>query len=447
VAKKKAYSRIKRQRLLCKCCYKLLWNCYGGILNKDYLKAESIPVFSRRSLTISRIGIIGNGVAATTAVREIRNRDKEVEIDVFTDERHPYYPRPNLIDLVANRKTIKETIRYDVDWYEKNDVDLMLSTPVFQIDTKTKTIISTSKDYGRYDSLLIAVGCRPFVPPFEGLHKNNVHVIRTLDDALDIREAVKGAGREIVVGGGILGIELAAAMKEVGGDPIVVSNEKRLLPMQLDDQGSAVLTKQIEDKGISVLFGFECRSISGGTDAEGIVSAQNDTIGGDLVVIATGVRSNTIIAKNSGIKYNKSIVADDQMQTSAKGIFTAGDCMEWNHQWHGIIPWATATARVAAQNMLDFGSAKFEGITPSNQLQVVGIDLTSIGIIHPDSPDYETLVSVDMENGKYFKAVLKDDVLVGGIALGSRKIALKLRSLIVKGENIGDIKQSLFDDE
>ncbi|MHA1971323.1 MAG: NAD(P)/FAD-dependent oxidoreductase [Candidatus Thorarchaeota archaeon] len=390
---------------------------------------------------------MGNGVAATTAIREIRSKDSKVKIDVFTDERHPYYPRPSLIDLVANRRTIKETIRYDLDWYEKNNVNLRLSTPVFQIDTETMTVISTSKDYTGYDSLLLAVGCRPFVPPFKGLHKNNVHVIRTLDDALDIRDAVKGAGREIVVGGGILGIELAAAMKEVGGDPIVVSNDNRLLPMQLDDQGSTVLTKHLEKKGISVLFGFECRSISGDIDAEGIVSAQNDSISGDLVVIATGVRSNTIIAKNSGIKFNKAINVDAHMQTSAKGIFAAGDCMEYNGQWHGIIPWATATARVAAQNMLDFGSSKFEGITPSNQLQVAGIDLTSIGLIHPDSPEYETLVSVDFENGKYFKAVLKDNILVGGISLGSRKVALKLRSLIMKGEDITDVKQSLFDDQ
>jgi nitrite reductase (NADH) large subunit len=394
---------------------------------------------------MARVGIIGNGVAATTAVREIRSKDETVEIDVFTDERHPYYPRPNLIDLVANRRTVKETIRHDLDWYEKNDVNLYLSTPVFQIDTEKKRVISTSEDYGDYDSLLIAVGCRPFIPPFEGLHKNNVHVIRTLDDALDIREAVKGAGREIVIGGGILGIELAAAMKEIGGDPIVVDYDKRLLPIQLDDFGSSVLSKQIEEKGIQVLFGYDCKAITGEEDATGIISRQGDEIKGDLVVIATGVRSNTIIAKNSGIDFHHGITVDDYMQTSAKGVFAAGDCMQWNNEWYGIIPWATATSRVAAQNMVELGSAKFEGITPSNQLQVVGIDLTSIGVVHPDSPEYETHVSVDMENGKYFKAVLKDSVLVGGIALGSRKVALKLRSLIMKGEKIED-HESIFED-
>jgi nitrite reductase (NADH) large subunit len=394
---------------------------------------------------MTRIGIIGNGVAATTAVREIRSRDQSVEIDIFTDERHPYYPRPNLIDLIANRRTVKETIRHDLDWYEKTDVDLFLSTPVFQIDTERKRIISSSEDYGDYDSLLIAIGCRPFIPPFEGLYKNNVHVIRTLDDALDIREAVKGAGREIVIGGGILGIELAAAMKEVGGDPIVVDFEKRLLPIQLDDQGSKVLTKQIEQKGIQVLFGFECKGITGDDNATGIVSKQGDEIKGDLVVIATGVRSNTIIAKNSGIDFHHGITVDDYMQTSAKGVYAAGDCAEWNNEWYGIIPWATATSRIAAQNMLEFGSAKFEGITPSNQLQVAGIDLTSIGLVHPESPEYETVVSVNIEEGKYFKAVLKDHIPVGGIALGSRKVAMALRSAIMKGEPVLDIEETLFE--
>ena len=394
---------------------------------------------------MTRIGIIGNGVAATTAIREIRGKNQTIEIDVFTDERHPYYPRPNLIDLIANRRTVKETIRHDLDWYLKNDVDLFLSTPVFQIDTEKKRVISTSEDYGDYDSLLIAVGSRPFIPPFEGIHKNNVHVIRTLDDALDIREAVKGAGREIVVGGGILGIELAAAIKEVGGDPIVVDYDNRLLPIQLDDLGSSVLAKQLEKMGIQVLFGFECREITGEEDATGIVSAQGDEIKGDLVIIATGVRSNTIIAKNSGIDVHHGITVDEYMQTSAKGVFAAGDCMEHKGLWYGIIPWATATSRIAAQNMIDFGSAKFDGITPSNQLQVAGIDLTSIGLVHPESPDFETVVSVDMEEGKYFKAVLKDHVPVGGIALGSRKVAMHLRSLIMKGERVSAINKNIFE--
>ncbi len=398
-------------------------------------------------ITLERIGIIGNGVAATTALREIRNKDSDVEIDVFTDERHPYYPRPNLIDLVAGKRTIKETIRYDLDWYEAQSANLYRSKSVIQIDKDTKTVITTSSTHSDYNSLLIAVGSIPFVPPFEGLEKRSVHVIRTLDDALDIKEAVKGAGREIIIGGGILGIELAAAIKNIGGHPIVVTNINTLLPIQLDEAGSDVLLHHLKRLGIDVLRNFSCVKISGKLAADGIVSDKGDRIDGDLVVIATGVRSNIQIAKNSGISVKRGIVADDHMQTSAHGIFAAGDCMEWRDQWYGIIPWATATSRVAAANMLDFGSAIFDGITSSNTLQVAGIDLSSIGIIQPKSLDYESVVAIDMDKGTYYKAVLKDNIIVGAICLGDRKIALKLRGLVNKKTDVSEMKQSLFDSD
>ena len=121
--------------------------------------------------------------------------------------------------------------------------------------------------------------------------------------------------------------------------------------------------------------------------------------------------------------------------------------MEWRDQWFGIIPWATATSRVAAANMLDFGSAKFNGITSSNTLQVAGIDLSSIGVIHPKSADYESIVHKDAEKGTYFKAVIKDNIIVGAICLGDRKIALKLRGLVNKNTDVSGMKQTLFDND
>jgi nitrite reductase (NADH) large subunit len=396
---------------------------------------------------MARIGIIGNGVAATAAIRDIRSKDYEVEIDVFTDERYPYYPKPNLIDFVAGRRTLKETIRYDTDWYEEQSANLHMSKPVVRIETQSKKVITDSSTHPNYDSLLIAVGCVPFIPPFKGLEKKNVHVIRTLDDAQEIKEAVTGTRREIIVGGGILGIELAAAIKKIGGDPIIVTNINTLLPLQLDVAGSHILLQHLEKLGLQVLLGFSCTTISGNEAADGIISDKGDKIEGDLVVIATGVRSNTQLAKESGIAVNRGIVADDHMQTSAAGIFAAGDCMEWKNQWYGIIPWATATARVAAQNMLDFGSMAFEGIVSSNTLQVAGIDLSSMGEINPESSEYETLVSADEEHGTYYKAVIKDNIIVGAISLGSRKIAMKLRGLVTRKEDVSDIKRSIFESE
>ena len=391
------------------------------------------------------MAIVGNGVAATTAIRGIREGDDSASIDVFTDERHPYYPRPNLIDLVAGKRTIQETIRFDYDWYEKQGSNLFTSKPVIEIDTASKCIHSTSTSHSDYDSILIGVGCIPFVPPFRGLWKKNVHVLRTLDDALDIKEAVAGAGREIIIGGGILGIELAAAIKDIGGDPIVVSNEDILLPLQLDAGGSSVLTRLLEKKGLTVLRGFTCVRIDGDQSVTGIISNTGDKIEGDLVAIATGVRSNVQLARNSGIAVKRGIMVNDFMETSAKGIFAAGDCAEWNNLWYGIIPWATATARIAAKNMLQPNSVRFEGITPSNTLQVAGIDLTSIGVIHPPSAEFESIEKSDAEEGTYFKAVIKDNCVVGGIALGDRKVAMRLRTLIMKGTDISKERSSIFE--
>jgi nitrite reductase (NADH) large subunit len=397
------------------------------------------------SQSMTKIGIIGNGVAATTALREMRKKDSSAEIHVFTDERHAYYPRPHLIDYVSGIRTEEEVIQYGLDWYEKMDAALHLSSPVTKIITDSQTVIADSKKVSNFDSLLIATGCKPFIPPFEGLEKKNVHVIRTLDDAIDIKESVKGAGREIIVGGGILGIELAAAIKKIGGAPIIVTNIDVLLPVQLDGGASEILHRRLDELGISVLLGFTCRKFDGNDAVTGVFSSAGDKISGDLAVIATGVRSNVQLANDSGIETVRGITVDEYMQTSAENIYAAGDCAEWNGQWYGIIPWALATAKVAAANMLEPGSERFKGIIPSNTLQVAGIDLTSVGFIHPETPEYESIISVDRKNGTYYKAVLKDNKLVGGIALGNRKVAMKLRRLISKGEDVSETKKTLFE--
>ncbi|NHJ13835.1 MAG: NAD(P)/FAD-dependent oxidoreductase [Candidatus Thorarchaeota archaeon] len=382
------------------------------------LKVESV---------MKRLGIIGNGVAATTAIRELRSIDDGVKIEVFSDERHAYYPRPKLIDYIGGDISEEGVIRYNKDWYESQDIDLHLSTPVSHIDSGIRSLKTPEGPTSGFDSLLIATGCTPFVPPFSGVNKKNVHVLRTLDDAIEIKEAVRGASREIIVGGGILGIELAAAIKKSGGDPIVITNIDRLLPIQLDGGASEILIRRLDSLGIGTLLGFSCTGIVGEESAQGVVSGAGDSIEGDLIVIATGVRSNVEIARNS------------------PRIYAAGDVAEWNDMWYGIIPWALSTARIAARNMIEHGSAVFEGMTPASTLQVAGVDLTSIGTVHVESPDFEQVVSVNREAGTYFKAVIKDGIVIGGIAFGDRKVAMKLRSLISSKSNVSGMRETIFE--
>ncbi|UCE09546.1 MAG: NAD(P)/FAD-dependent oxidoreductase [Candidatus Thorarchaeota archaeon] len=396
---------------------------------------------------MTRVGIVGNGVAATTAIREIRKSDESFDIEIFTDERWGYYPRPNLIDYIAGRRTGEDVVQFGYDWYLKNDVKVNLASPITKIGTKDLSLETFGNSHGKFDRILVAVGSHPFVPPIQGAEKKGVHVLRTLDDAIDIREAVKGAGREIVVGGGILGVELAAAMKQVGGDPIIVTNVDTLLPLQLDAGASSVLLHRLEEMGITVLLNFTCNQVIGDVSVAGVVSSKGDTIEGDLIVVATGVRSNTYLARQSGLAVSKAIAVDNHMETSAKGIYAAGDCMECDGEWYGIIPWAVSTSRIAARNIVEPGSANFARVTPQNTLQVVGIDLTSIGIVRPETPEFESVVQIDREQGRYFKAVIKNDKLVGGIAMGDRKVSMKLRRLVTEEVDVSDQRQTLFEIE
>jgi nitrite reductase (NADH) large subunit len=396
---------------------------------------------------MTKVGIIGNGVAATSAIRELKRFDSEIEIDVFGDERHAYYPKPNLMEYVGGKRTQEEVIRYGPEWYENQGVNLHLATPVSHIDAGIRALTTPSKIFTGYDALLLAVGSYPFVPPFKGLEKKNVLVMRTFDDAIDIKEAVAGAGREIIVGGGILGIELAAGIKKIGGDPIVVTNVDRLLPIQLDGGASEILRKHLEDMGVTSLMGFTCTGIFGDDAAEGVISSAGDSIDGDLIVIATGVRSNVELARRSNLTIRRGIEVDRYMQTSAPRIYAAGDCAECEGEWYGIIPWALETSKIAARNMVDHGSARFEGITAANTLKVAGIDLTSIGKVHVETPEYEQIISIDRDKGTYYKAVIKDNIVVGGISLGNRQVAMRIRQLVTQAAEVTDIRTALFEPE
>ncbi|MGY5852821.1 MAG: FAD-dependent oxidoreductase [Candidatus Thorarchaeota archaeon] len=394
---------------------------------------------------MTRFGIIGNGVSAVTAVREIAKTDPSVEIDVFSEERHPYYPRPKLIDFVAG--TLQRTIiQYNLDWYEKQNATLHIAEPVRGIDSETRGIRTDIGTYEGYDKIMIVTGSYPFVPPISGIEKRGMHVLKTLDDAIDIREDVRGSGREIVVGGGILGVELAAAIKHIGGEPIIVTNINTLLPAQLDAGASNVLVQSLEKMGLDILLNFTCSEVSGGRYVTGVVSTAGDRVEGDLVVAATGVKPNTHLARTCGIECNRGIVVNEYLQTSTPNIFSAGDCIEWNGQSYGIIPVALDTSRLAVRNMFEYGSVSYAGTVPSNTLQVAGIDLTSIGMFDPQSPEFESIVSSDTEAGTYYKVVVKDNIVVGGISMGSRKFALKLRKLIRTGEDISEIRKDIFED-
>jgi len=397
-----------------------------------------------------RIMIIGNNVGGTTLAKALRDADAEADIELFTEESMPYYPRPRLIDYLAGSVQDKDMPFYPMDWYEKNGLRLNLGMRVERLDRARKSVM-VGGSWHEYDRLVLATGSSSFVPPIRGLPKKNVFTLRTIEDARRIRDAAARCSRAIVIGGGLLGLESAWAISK--GFPhlgiTILEYAEHILSRQLDHQGASILQGWIESTGTRILTKAETAELLGGETVSGVRLKDGRTVEGDLVIISAGTRANVSLAKDAGLKVNKGIVVDGTLRTSDPDIFAVGDVTEFNGQVWAMIPPALDQARVAAGHILGKDGAEYKGTIPSNTLKVVGIDLTSIGIVksehEPPEPGLEEIRAKSPDGKVYKKFVIKDGRMIGAILLGTKKEAAKVTRIIKEGQPVAAIKSKLSD--
>lgn len=217
----------------------------------------------------------------------------------------------------------------------------------------------------------------------------------------------------------------------------------RLLPRQLDEDGAGILKRLIENMGINVFLNSATSEILGNGEARGILLSDHQRVNGELILISAGIRSNIDLAKQAGIAVNKGIVVNNYLATSFSNIYAAGDVAEHQGKIYGIIPAALEQSEAAAMNMLG-EAVEYQGTVPSNTLKVVGVDLTSMGIVNPEEDGYEELRMIDDERGIYKKAVLKDGQVVGAILLGEKKDVAVLGKIIKTGVNVAQFKDKMW---
>lgn len=372
--------------------------------------------------------IIGNGVAGITAAAELARRQAG-EIEICTAERHPYYFRPRLPYFLAGEIPQEELYVHPPSWYEKRRIKVHLESSVVRLMPGRKRILLADDTEVPYDRLLLATGGFSFVPPIEGADKKGVFTLRTLDDALTIKEYASHCQEAVVIGGGLLGLEAARGLKVLGLSVATLEFFPRLLPRQLDDEGSAVFQRLIEGLGIGVGLKAETRTIMGNGEVKGVVLKDGREFPAQMVLIAAGVRSNVGLAAEAGLQIERGVVVDEHMLTGAPDVYSAGDAASFRGRSWGIIPVAGAQAMVAAANMAG-DNAIYEEVVPSNTLKIVGIDLTSAGTVVPEGDDFVEIRRSDPETGVYKKVVTKHDMLVGAIVLGDRALAKKLERMV-----------------
>jgi len=391
---------------------------------------------------MTKVVIVGNGVAGIW-IASILAGSPDVSVVVLTDEEYLYYNRPHLLEYIAGRINFEKVFVYPEEWYVKKGIQMRLRESVLDLDPHRKEITLKDGKLG-FDKLVLSTGGRPFLPPIRGTEKRGVFTIRSAHDALSIREYAHNVRKAVVIGGGLLGLETAGALRALGLEVTVVEFLKRLLPKQTDEQAAQLLTSMIEKMGIRVIVGGEVESILGEEKIERIVLKDGTGVEADLAVISVGIRPCVELAKTASIKVERGIVVDNRMQTSSPDIYACGDVAEADGRIDGIIPVALDQSKVAALNILG-GSVTYEGTYHPFTLRVSGIKLVSIGDINPTGSDYEERKNIDINRGIYKKLVFKNDVLVGAILLGDTTKLRTIQELIMRRQEISKIKDTMLE--
>jgi nitrite reductase (NADH) large subunit len=385
--------------------------------------------------------IIGNGVAGTTAAAGVRKLDSDGEITVLTDEAAPFYSRIRLIEYLAGEAAEKDIVIYKDEWYKKNNISLLLNTPVADIDKDKREVTTSNGERYGFDRLLLATGGFSFVPPVTGSDKKGVFTLRTIRDADEIIHYANGMKKVLLIGGGVLGLEAGNALRKRGHEITVAEFFPRLLPRQMDPGGAEILKAQLEGMGFTFFLGARSKEIVGDDKAAGLLLEDGTKIDCDLIIISTGVRPHAELGRKLGLTIKKGLIVNDRMETEIKDIYAAGDLIEHRGVFYGIWTAAQKQGEIAGVNMAG-GNALYEGTTMSNILKVVGVDLAAAGDVDEEGK-CESIIQKDSERYVYKKLVIKDNVLSGCIFYGDITDYRKVLKAIEEKRDTAEIRINL----
>lgn len=367
--------------------------------------------------------VIGNGMVGHHFLEQLVETPAAADFDikVFGEEKLLAYDRVHLSEYFGG-STHADLAMGTADWYAENHIDLRLSEQVTGIDRANQTITTPMGDYA-YDELVLATGSYPFVPPIKGNEHPHCLVYRTLEDLDSIRASADGVKTGVVVGGGLLGLEAANALKSLGLDAHVVEFAPRLMPVQLDSDGGALLKRKIEELGVQVHTEKATTEIVEGEEARLRMNFSDDThLETDLIVFSAGIRPQDALARSSELAMGErgGIVINDQCTTSDPHIHAIGECALWSEKIFGLVAPGYTMARTLASVLNGDREAAFTGADMSTKLKLLGVDVGSIGDAHAQTPGARNIRFNDEQAGHYRRMVISEDgkTLLGAILVG-----------------------------
>lgn len=384
-----------------------------------------------------KLVVIGNGMAGISTVEQILKLTSRYDITVFGTEPYPNYNRIMLSYVLEGSKTIDDIVLNDLQWYEDNGITLHTGTTVSRIDADTREVVTNEGTRVPYDKVIIATGSSSFILPVPGHDKEGVVGFRDIADCNMMLEAAKQYKKAAVIGGGLLGLEAAKGLVQLGMDVTVVHLMQDLMERQLDPQASAMLKAELERQGIRFKMGAQTAELIGGERVEGLRFADDTVLDADFVVMAVGIKPNTIVARESGMEVNRGIVVDDYMQTSLEGVYSVGECTEHRGVCYGLVAPLFEQGMILAKHICGVETAPYEGSVVSTKLKISGVDVFSTGEFL-DSPDHTVISHKDDWKRTYKKILLRDNIMVGAVLFGDVTDSAELQKLIKQKTEMTD---------
>ena len=422
---------------------------WGKVLNSDLNRANNLtnnlvdpkskePDFKFSTVQVwkykkpqQKIIVIGAGAGACGFVKSYRALNTDDEITIFSKENFPFYNRVLLPDYISGALPWNNLVKMTDEEESAYKIKMHRGVSIENIDRINKIVIDSNGNEHSYDILLMATGSRAAmlrdVPSLKG-----IFTMRSRVDADSFKDHVDPKnGKVIIVGGGLLGIELAASLREVNVDVTIVQRISRLMDRQLDPLGSQLLHEELTGKGVDIYYNDEIERFLGEQHVTGIRLKSGLLIEAQAIVIAIGTAPNIEIAKVAGIDCKRGVVVDEYLQTSDPDVFAIGEIAEFKGFLYGITAAAEQQAEIVARYLNGDISKYYSGSLLMNILKMHGTDLCSMGEVEcPDDPAYEEVVFIDKAKRYYKKCIIHNDRLIGAILIGDKSEFLEYRNLI-----------------
>jgi len=395
--------------------------------------------------------IIGNSAAGIAAIEAIRNKDKESRITVISDEDYPSYCRCLISYYLAAEIDEGKILYRPLDFYKENKIDLLLNKRVIHVEPKKNYIVCDDKSKLSYDTLLIATGAKPKFPQgIKGIKKTNVFGFRTIKDTKDILGQLPVTKSACVLGGGLIGLKAAYALKKRNIEVKVIIKSRQVLSQMLDFEAANIVQRRLEDNGIEIILGQDVTEIIGNGDIKAVKLDSGKVFGCSMVIVGKGVQPNVDLVKDTDIKVNEGIIVDNRLQTNIPNIYAAGDVCESfdltkkSYSINALWPVAVEQGKMAGRNMAG-DSLNYDGSLGMNSIEFFGLPVVSLGIYKIKEPGahIEELKLSNTKENIYKKIILMDNIIIGAIFVGDIRNSGVFLRLIREKIDVSSIKDRL----